>query len=260
MERGGQWIKDLVPGRIRSQFSLIMRSIGIAKMERRDQWIKDLVPGKSFVDVGGLWGTVNEKVTVAAKAGAASTAMLDVTPLGQPLWQAFYERCASLGVSGYQALSASIDEPGLEKEVGQFDVVHCSGVIYHCPNPLHTLTQLARISREHLILTTTVIPSMVSNNKGTITVPPGGALFVPYLPHDQREILKEHWEAGGVSDAIGGITEQPLEWHVEDHGPWWWLFPVLTVRQLIMAAGFDVLEDCPFWGGKAHCFLTRKRE
>jgi 2-polyprenyl-3-methyl-5-hydroxy-6-metoxy-1,4-benzoquinol methylase len=210
MERRGQWIKDLVPGRIRSQLHLIIQSIGIAKMERRDQWIKDLVPGKSFVDVGGLWGTVNEKVTVAAKAGAARTAILDIIPLGQPLWQAFHERCTSLGVSGYQSISASIDEPGLERKVGQFDVVHCSGVIYHCPNPLYILTQLARISREYLILTTTVIPSIVSNSKGTITVPPGGAIFIPYLPHDQIEILKEHWEAEGVSDGIGGITEQPL--------------------------------------------------
>jgi 2-polyprenyl-3-methyl-5-hydroxy-6-metoxy-1,4-benzoquinol methylase len=227
--------------------------------DARDQWIKDLVPGKSFVDVGGLWGTVNEKVTVAAKVGAASTTMLDITSLDRPLWRAFYERCASLGVSGCQSISANIDELGLEKKVGQFDVVHCSGVLYHCPNPLHTLTQLARISRKYLILTSTVIPSTVSNSKGTITVPPGAALFVPYLSQDQMAILKEHWERGGVSSAIG-ITEQPSTWRIEDYAPWWWLFPVATVRQLIMAVGFDVLEDCPCWEGKAHSFLARKRE
>lgn len=224
----------------------------------RDLYIAQVVAGKTFVDMGGLWGTVNEKVTVAAKAGAASTAMLDITPLDRPLWQAFRERCASLGVLDCQLLSASIDEPGLEKKVGQFDVVHCSGVLYHCPNPLYTLSQLARLSREYLILTTTVIPPRICTSRGTIVVPPGGALFIPYLPDDQMEILKEHWEAGGVSGAIG-ITEQPSTWRVEDYAPWWWLFPVATVRQLIMAAGFDVLEDCSFWDGKAHSFLARKR-
>lgn len=228
-------------------------------MERRDQWIKDLVPRKSFVDIGGLWGTVNEKVTLAATAGAASTAMLDITPPDRPLWHAFRERCASMGVSGCQAISAGIDEPGLESKVGRFDVVHCSGVLYHCPNPLHTLTQLARISREYLILTTTVIPSTVTNSKGTITLPSGGALLVPYLPHDQVQILKEHWQAGGLSCAIG-ITEQPQAWHVDDYAPWWWLFPVPTVRQLIMTAGFNVLDECPYWGGKAHSFLACKPE
>ena len=85
----------------------------------------------------------------------------------------------------------------------------------------------------------------------------GGVLFVPYLLWEQVAILKEHWERGGVS-AIG-ITEQPSTWRVEDYAPWRWLFPVATVRQLVMAVGFDVLEDRPYGGGKAHSFLARKR-
>lgn len=223
----------------------------------RDLYIAKVMSGKTFVDVGGLWGTVNEKVSVAAKAGAASTTMLDIQLLDHPLWQAFRERCVSMGVSGCHLISASIDDPGLERKVGQFDVVHCGGVLYHCPNPLYTLTQLARISCNYLILTTTVIPETVTNSKGTITVPAGTALFVPFLPHYQAEILKEYWEAGGVAGI--GITKQPQVWHVEDYAPWWWLFPVSTVRQLIMAAGFSILEDCPYWGSKAHSFLACKR-
>jgi len=70
-------------------------------------------------------------------------------------------------------------------------------------------------------------------------------------------ILKEYWERGGVS-AIG-VTEQPSTWRVEYYAPWRWLFPVATVRQLIMAVGFDVLEDRLYWGGKAHSFLARER-
>ncbi len=34
-----------------------------------NDWISGFVKGKTFADIGGLWGTVNEKVTVAAKAG-----------------------------------------------------------------------------------------------------------------------------------------------------------------------------------------------
>ena len=30
-----------------------------------DKWIQEEAKGKTFADVGGLWGTVNEKVTVA---------------------------------------------------------------------------------------------------------------------------------------------------------------------------------------------------
>jgi len=44
-----------------------------------NEWIKQYVQGKTFVDVGRLWGTVNEKVSVAAKAGARETSMIDIT-------------------------------------------------------------------------------------------------------------------------------------------------------------------------------------
>ena len=36
----------------------------------RDTYISQVVAGKSFADVGGLWGTVNEKVSVAHAHGA----------------------------------------------------------------------------------------------------------------------------------------------------------------------------------------------
>jgi hypothetical protein len=228
-------------------------------MQRRDQWIKDLCAGKSFVDVGGLWGTVNEKVTVAGKAGAVSTAMLDITPPGEALWGAFQERCDIMGVSGCRCISASIDERDLDSRIGQFDVVHCSGLLYHCPSPIHTLGQLARISREYLILTTAVVPTKVSNSRGTISIPPGGALFIPYLPPREVAILKEHWEASGVSGAIG-ITTPHSVWQLDDYAPWWWLFPAPTVRQLILAVGFSIVEDCAYWSGHAHSFLARRAQ
>ena len=224
-------------------------------MERRDQWIRDLCAGKSFADIGGLWGTVNEKVTVAAKAGAVTTVMLDVQAPEHALWAALQERCLSMGVSGCGCVSASIDEPCLVERTGHFDVVHCSGLLYHCPNPLHTLTQLRSITLNYLILTTVVIPSTISNSSGTINLSPGGLLFVPYLPKHQLETLREHWENAEVSGAIG-ITEQHCGWQVDDYAPWWWLFPVGTVRQLLMAAGFRILEDCAHWGGNAHSFLA----
>ncbi len=46
----------------------------------REQWVATAAVGKSFAEVGGLWGTVNEQVTVAAAAGATATTMIDVAP------------------------------------------------------------------------------------------------------------------------------------------------------------------------------------
>jgi hypothetical protein len=37
----------------------------------KDDWIRSLAPGKTVADIGGLWGTRNEKVSVALGADAA---------------------------------------------------------------------------------------------------------------------------------------------------------------------------------------------
>ena len=40
----------------------------------------------SFIDIGPLWGTVNEKITVAARAGAKRLAAADIHPIWHDAW------------------------------------------------------------------------------------------------------------------------------------------------------------------------------
>ena len=49
----------------------------------RDTYIGQLVAGKSFADVGGLWGTVNEKVSVAHTHAARTLTMIGCLARGQ---------------------------------------------------------------------------------------------------------------------------------------------------------------------------------
>src|SRR4029450_5303038 len=102
----------------------------------RKEWIERIVPGRTFAEVGGLWGTVNEQVTVAAKGGAREVTMIDIACDSTNLWERFRERCKQEGVEDYRCIRADINEPGTTERVGVFEVVHCSGVIYHCPDPL----------------------------------------------------------------------------------------------------------------------------
>src|SRR5262245_5921114 len=128
-----------------------------------ESWVGEAVPGKTFAEVGGLWGTVNEQVTTAALAGASSTAMIDIAPAAGPddLWQRFRERAAQMGVSGTDLFNGSIDDPATIERVGSFDVVCCNGVLYHCPSPLRTLLHLRAITRGTLILGTVTIPDTI---------------------------------------------------------------------------------------------------
>jgi len=43
----------------------------------RQRWIPAAVAGKSFIEVGGLWGVVNEQVTIAHDCGATTGRRLE---------------------------------------------------------------------------------------------------------------------------------------------------------------------------------------
>jgi hypothetical protein len=228
----------------------------------REEWVAIAAAGKTFAEVGGLWGTVNEQVTVAARAGATATTMIDVAPtdLGEgedDLWQLFRDRAASLGVTDTTCVQGSIDDPELVGRAGSFDVVSCSGVIYHCAEPLHTLQQLRAITRETLILGTATMPETVSGPAGTVSVEPGSALLVPAMPQTQRTIMGE-WlrEVGGVQ-ALGVNHPMQTDWALDDYGAWWWFFTRDYVVALLRMAGFEVETLASYWEGRATLYMAK---
>ena len=189
-----------------------------------ERWISEAVSGKTFAEVGGLWGTVNEQVTGAARAGASATTMIDIAPTGEgedDLWQRFRERAASLGVPDTTCLNGSIDDPETARRAGSFDVVCCNGVLYHCPDPLHTVRQLRAITRETLLLGTVTMPETVSTSAGTVAVEPGAALLVPAIGDSQRAVFAE-WlrELGDVHIQADGVTHAAQSgWALDDVRP-----------------------------------------
>lgn len=221
-----------------------------------NKWIAEVVKGKTFADVGGLWGTVNERVTVAAKAGAAKTAMIDMQPLNNDLWKKFYDRCVTENVGCDKNIEANIDDPEFPKIVGDYDVVHCSGVIYHCPNPLYTVSQLSKITNDILILGSTAIPANINNDKGKLIVETGGGLFVPALNSYQREVAAEYFKEVGALNIVGIDPSLQNSWSLEDYSPWWWLYTRECIAGLLRVCGFKVEDTCDDWGGKSAYFLA----
>lgn len=223
----------------------------------RDEFIARVVDGRRFLEVGGLWGEVMEKVSVAARAGASSLTMVDILPQSDPLWARFAERASqsSLSVACVTAnLDAATTVPLL---AGQFDVVHCSGILYHCPNPLHTLSQLFQITEEYVILTSTSVPEHFDTSVGAMTLGRGGIRLVPYMDDVDRRTASARWNDLGITGLLGLDTE--WEWDVNDYSPWWWLFTPSALHQMASAVGFEVLDEGPFWDGLAHTLLLKKR-
>lgn len=222
-------------------------------MDLRDEFIASVVSGCSFADVGGLWGTVNEKVSVAARHNASELTMIDVSKPDTKLWQLFRERLDSLGINGCTCVSADICDVASEG-ARRYDVVHCSGVLYHHPNPVMLLDALRKVTGKYLVVTSAVTQESVVNELGSFQLPASGAIFVPALDQRDREILWKHWHDNAGVDSCYGISE-PVNWNPRDLGPWWWLFTPQVMLAMATSVGFRVIDSGPTWNANAHTAL-----
>lgn len=222
-------------------------------MDLRDRYIAQVVEGRSFADVGGLWGTVNEKVSVAAKHNARELAMVDVSTAESELWQLFRDRLSALGVPQCTCISGDICDLAGEA-MPKYEVVHCSGVLYHHPNPLLLFESLRRVTGHHLILTSAVTQEVVTTEIGSFRIPSSGAIFIPALEAQDRAILWKYWQENAGVTVCHGISE-PVKWDLRELGPWWWLFTPRVMLAMATSVGFRVLDAGPTWNGNAHTAL-----
>ena len=228
-------------------------------MDLRDEFIARVVDGRSFADVGGLWGTINERVSVAAKHNARDLAMIDISTPESELWQLFRDRMATLNVPKCACISTDVCDLAATRDAPKYDVVHCSGVLYHHPNPVLLFESLRRVTRHHLIMTSAVTQEVVVNELGSFHVPSSGAIFVPALDLEERAILWKYWRDNAGVGACFGISE-PAEWDPHELGPWWWLLTPRVMIAMATSVGFRVLEAGPTWNGNAHTALLEAVE
>ena len=225
----------------------------------RDQYISQVVQNKTFAEVGGLWGTVNEKISVAHRFGATELTMIDEAS-GDALaylWQAFHQRMAEFNIKGYRCLSRDICQLQID-EVGQpFDVVHCAGVLYHHPHPMQMLVALRKITKEHLILTSAITQEVIENEMGRYELPASGVMFVPALTDAERSVLKAYWDPFMIKSlgmSVIGITESTT-FDLDDFAPWWWLPTACALKAMCQVSGFKVQASQLTWNNNALTLL-----
>ena len=150
--------------------------------------IEQSVRNKSFADIGPLWETVNEKISVAHQFGACSLTAIDQFPANDPLWAAFNERMQTKKIQP-RCISGNV----MDYSGPAFDITHCGFVIYHAPDPLLFLKKLRAITKERLILTSLVITGSIVNDAGELSVSKDGLVFVPAISSKNKAIVRRHW-------------------------------------------------------------------
>lgn len=103
--------------------------------DEKEHWIETLVSGRSFMDIGDLWGTRDEKVSVALGAGAQLATMADFAPLVHQLWEDLGAYCEARNVGGYGRLQLDVVELPSDRLGLMHDLGCCFGIVYHVPDP-----------------------------------------------------------------------------------------------------------------------------
>ena len=222
-----------------------------------DEIISAHVKDVSFADVGGLWGLVNEKITVAVQAGCRAATMIDIMPTNHRSWTEFDQRARSMGVTGYKKLQGNVDDLTLPDKAGTFDFVHCSGVIYHVPNPLHTLACLRALTNRFLLLASMTVPQQMNTEAGELSFAGGRTIFLPALDASTKRVLAHHFRALSIN--LAGITDDQYPWtSLAAYGPWWWLWTKETLAVMMQSTGFRVLDTRETWKGRAHAVFCER--
>jgi len=214
-------------------------------------WIQDIVQNKTFADVGGLWNTINEKVTVASSAGAREVTMIDLMHDKSHWWDKFDEKCKTVNVVCDTKISMDVDDLDLLERVGTFDVVHSAGVLYHCPNPIHTLNQFYSITNEYFILGTTRIPSNFDDIRFPMDVPSGGILLSEVLSEKQKQICMEFYGLNKSDIFYDGRKDEMTQYNKDmtnrQTNPWWYFFTDEYIEYILKICGFNILKKEYYW-------------
>jgi hypothetical protein len=181
--------------------------------------LRELAPGRTVVDVGCMWSVDGAYCFAADEAGATAVTGVDLMPASER-----FEAERSRRRSAVRFVQGDVHDPAVAEEVGPHDLVWCSGVLYHSPNPLLTLQRLRGLCRERLVLRTAALPELPGAPGACVFYPAGGAAYAP---------------AAGGGRAIG-LTE-PFD-PTEAYGNWWWGITPSALRGMLEASGFAIDE------------------
>jgi hypothetical protein len=132
--------------------------------------------------------------------------------------------------SSVRFVHGDVNDAATIAAVGPREVVWCSGVLYHAPNPVLTLARLRELTTELLILLTMVVPELPGARQGLV--------FYPGLAARDRRLYHRWGEA-----AARGLRDPSAPEGAASYEPWWWGISPSALRAMLRATGFEPLDE-----------------
>jgi hypothetical protein len=92
------------------------------------EYVERYAPGRSWVDVGGTWGINGEYSFLSERAGASQVVLVDIDRIDE-----FDHKHAAAG-SKARFVKTGATDPALVDQIRTFDMVRCTGLLYHVPD------------------------------------------------------------------------------------------------------------------------------
>jgi SAM-dependent methyltransferase len=129
-------------------------------------------------------------------------------------------------------VQGDLHDPGTVALLGSFDVVWCTGVIYHSPDPYRLVEHLRRLTADTLVLGTRIIPEMPGIE--------GGCVFYPALSESSRRALA--WMHGREAPAMPGAGAPFDRTPNMGYANYWWGITPSALLGMLDLARFEVSE------------------
>jgi hypothetical protein len=184
-------------------------------------------PGTSFVDVACMFRADGAAAFLAEEHGASPVTATDtLAPTDE------YRKRAEPS-SDVKFVWADINTSEAIDAIGQHDVVYCCGLLYHVPDPHHTLNQLRQLSRATLIVGTKSIPEIPGF--------PGSAVYYPALSPKDRMTYQPITDPNGLAFRDDrSVTAN-----------WFWGLSPSAFAGLVAVAGWEIVETVKLpWSGR----------
>jgi SAM-dependent methyltransferase len=179
--------------------------------------------GRSFADIGCMYEADGAIAFAAEAAGADPVTAVDVSA-PTPGYEAEHARRGS----SVRFVRGNLHAPETLAATGEHDVVWCSGVLYHVPDPLRAIEALGSIASDRLILGSQTIPEVPGL--------PQAAVFWPGLDATGRSPYARTWNRG---DATGITTPFRPD---AGYANWFWGLTPSALEALLRSAGWTVDE------------------
>jgi hypothetical protein len=185
--------------------------------------IRRYAPSASFADVGCMWRLNGRVAFLAEELGATSVAAFDAMERTSEFDAEHQRRSSSV-----RFVRGDLNAPTLAQDVGLHDVVWCSGVLYHAPNPLLSLERLGSLTKRYLIIGTKTLPEVPGL--------PQAAVFFPGLSPRERAAYGPLW-GGGITAPYNPAPEL-------SYANWWWgLTPSAIKAMFTLGGDWRVVES-----------------